>query len=226
MLHATQLNKNGTHEPVQCPDSQPRNPSQDTIYIDSEISQLRERVTHLETEVSILRQDLYRERQQANIDALTGIPNRRAYQTRLPQDRARCIRENKKLCLLIWDIDHFKSINDQYGHWMGDRVISCIANKISQRLRLSDFVARIGGEEFAVLLSDCSKESAIELADHLRQEIAQCNFELECDKVNATISCGIAELTPDESDATLFTRADKALYRAKRAGRNRICCAP
>ncbi|MES9854037.1 MAG: GGDEF domain-containing protein [Candidatus Thiodiazotropha sp. L084R] len=226
MLHATPLNKKETHQSWEEPESQPKPQTKDVIISNSELALLRERVTLLEAEVSILRQDLDSERQQANIDHLTGIPNRRAYQTRLLEERARCKRENKQLCLIIWDIDHFKSINDQFGHWIGDRVITCIANKISQRLRLSDFIARIGGEEFATLLPDCGKESAQQLAEQIRQEVAQCYIELETEIVKATISCGIAELAPNESDASLFTRADKALYQAKSAGRNRICSAP
>jgi diguanylate cyclase len=127
--------------------------------------------------------------------------------------------------LIVWDIDHFKSINDRYGHKIGDQVIACVARKISQRLRQSDFIARFGGEEFVALLSDCDAASARELAEGLRKEIAGCMVDLERGCVRTTVSCGIAELAPEEDDARLFARADEALYRAKRGGRNRVCIA-
>jgi diguanylate cyclase len=179
----------------------------------------------LETEILQLRQDLDRERHQANVDPLTGIPNRRAYQSRLQEELARCARENKSLCLIVWDIDHFKSINDRYGHEIGDGVLSCIARKISLRLRRTDFVARLGGEEFVALLPNCDIENARLLAEQLRQEIAQCHIESTQGLVNVTVSCGIAEYNPDDSESSLFARADAALYRAKGDGRNRVCIA-
>lgn len=225
MLLATQLKKNENTVLWKGAETQLKPLIKEAMNSDSEIRQLRERVTLLEAEMLRLRQDLDHERDQANNDPLTGIPNRRAYQHRLIEDRARCKRENKSLCLIVWDIDHFKSINDQYGHSVGDQVLSCIAHKIRQRIRKSDFVARIGGEEFATLLPDCDTENAVQLAEQLRQEIAQCNINLEQGKVSVTISCGIAELAPDECDTTLFARADKALYQAKGEGRNRICTA-
>jgi len=105
----------------------------------------------LESEVVKLRQELERERHHANIDALTGIPNRRAYQIHLRLGSARCRRENKPLSLIVLDIDNFKSINARYGHWMGDQILICIAGKIRHRLRKTDFVARYRGEEFVSL---------------------------------------------------------------------------
>ncbi len=184
---------------------------------------LGRRLMQLETEVLELRQALERERHCANIDALTGIANRRAYQRRLEEERALSRREHKRLSLVVWDIDRFKSINDRYGHKVGDQVIACVARKISQRLRKSDFIARFGGEEFVALLSDCDAVGARELAEGLRKEIAACSIEIEGFRVNVTVSCGIAELAQNEDDAKLFARADEALYRAKGAGRNRVC---
>ena len=170
-------------------------------------------------------QELIRERQHAYIDQLTGIPNRRAYQARLAEERRRTKREGKAMCLVIWDIDHFKSINDRYGHQMGDKVLACVAQKITQRLRGSDFTARFGGEEFVSLLPDCEIDDALQLTDQLRREIACCDQVSEQGLLEVTLSCGIAKLDPEESDRALFARADVALYRAKRQGRNRVCLA-
>ena len=190
-----------------------------------ELIQLRHRVAELESELELTRRELIRERYHANIDLLTNIPNRRAYQLRLQEERLRCQRENKPLCLAIWDIDHFKSINDRFGHQAGDRVLRCVAKQITSRLRRSDFTARIGGEEFATLLPDCDTSNAIRLAEQLRNKIDQCDFETELGSVQVTLSCGIAMLDPNESDEAFFAKADAALYKAKSAGRNRVCLA-
>ncbi len=192
---------------------------------EEEITQLQRRITELESELELIRKELIRERYHANIDLLTGIPNRRAYQIRLQQERLRCMRDRKSLCLAVWDIDLFKSINDRFGHQAGDRVLECVARQITQRLRRSDYTARIGGEEFASLLPDCSTSDAVRLAEELRTKIHYCDFETELGPVQITLSCGIALLDPNESDETLFARADTALYKAKASGRNRVCLA-
>ncbi len=192
---------------------------------EDEIIQLRHRIMELEGEIEQVRAELVRERYHANIDLLTGIPNRRAYQIRLQQERMRCMRDGKPLCLAVWDIDHFKSINDRFGHQTGDSVLQCVAKIITQRLRRSDFTARIGGEEFVSLLPDCDTTDAVQLAEQLREEIFQCDHETELGLVQVTLSCGIAKLDPSASDDTLFARADAALYRAKASGRNRVILA-
>ncbi len=190
-----------------------------------EAAELRKRILELEEELMQVYQELIRERQHAHIDLLTSIPNRRAYQTRLLEERQRTQRDAKPMCLVLWDIDRFKSINDRHGHQMGDKVLACVAKKISQRLRGSDFTARFGGEEFVSLLPDCELADARQLAEQLRREIACCDQISEQGLVEVTLSCGIAKLDPNESDRQLFARADAALYRAKRQGRNRVCLA-
>lgn len=190
-----------------------------------EIIQLRQRITELEDKLTQVRQDLAQERHYANIDLLTGIPNRRAYQERLRQELLRSNRDGNPFCLIIWDIDHFKSINDRYGHQTGDKVLACVAKKITQRLRKSDFTARFGGEEFVSLLPDCDTADTLRLVEQLRAEISHCDHVTEQGPVQITISCGIAEFDPNESDNTLFARADAALYQAKQQGRNRVCLA-
>jgi diguanylate cyclase len=198
---------------------------QDGIDREEEITGLRRRIEELENELMQVYRDLIHERKNANIDQLTGIPNRRAYQTRLQEERLRSQRENKPMCLLVWDIDHFKKINDRYGHQMGDKILSCVAKKITQRLRGSDFTARFGGEEFVSLLPDCDAENALQLAEQIRQEIGCCDQTSPQEPIPVTLSCGIAEVVAGESDRELFARADVALYRAKNEGRDRSCLA-
>ena len=144
---------------------------------------------------------------------------------RLQNERMRAQRDGKPMCLIIWDIDHFKSINDRFGHQTGDKVLACVAKKITHRLRGSDFTARFGGEEFVSLLHDCDIANALQLAEQLRQEISICDQVSEQGLVQVTLSCGIAEQDPEESNHELFARADVALYRAKSQGRNRACLA-
>lgn len=192
---------------------------------ETETARLWRHIMQLESEVLKLRQDLERERHKANIDALTGIANRRAYRQRLSLERARARREQKPLSLVVWDIDHFKTINDRFGHQVGDQVLVCIAQKINRRLRGTDFVARIGGEEFVSLLADCDGDNARRLAAQLCRDIAADCLPTEPGPVRVTLSCGIAEVRAQESESELFARADSALYRAKREGRNRVCVA-
>jgi len=208
------INKNNQYIPTESDPTQ-----------EQETMQLRQRVTELESEIKLMRKELIQERHHANIDQLTGIPNRRAYQIRLQQERLRCMRDGKPLCLAVWDIDHFKSINDRFGHQTGDKVLQCVAKKITNRLRRSDFSARVGGEEFISLLPDCDTSDAAHLAEQLRKEIFLCDHITEQCKVKVTLSCGIAKLDPNESDDTLFARADAALYQSKASGRNRVSLA-
>ncbi len=221
MLNTTQIlgidiNENDSYECT---------PPQRDMKHGEELMQLRQRVQELESEINLVRKELMRERYHANIDLLTGIPNRRAYQIRLQQERLRCMQDGKPLCLAVWDIDHFKSINDRFGHQAGDRVLQCVAAKITDRLRRSDFTARYGGEEFVSLLPDCDSADAVRLAEKLRQAISHCDHATDLGQVQVTLSCGIAILDPNESDSALFARADAAMYRAKTGGRNRVCLA-
>lgn len=198
---------------------------QDNLEQGNEIKQLRQRITELEDELASAHEELIRERYHANIDLLTGIPNRRSYQIHLQQERLRCMRDGNPLCLAVWDIDHFKTINDRFGHQAGDKVLQCVARQITHHLRRSDFTARIGGEEFASLLPDCDTGDALRLAEELRNKIHHCNFATELGPIQVTLSCGIAQLDPNENDDALFARADSALYKAKSDGRNQVSLA-
>jgi diguanylate cyclase (GGDEF)-like protein len=119
------------------------------------------------------------------------------------------------------DIDHFKKVNDTYGHPMGDRVIKSLALFLKQRLRKTDHIGRYGGEEFAVVLPDTNAEAAFKVLDDIRRRFAEIRYPAQPHDLSCTFSCGIAELGPDMEIKLLSSQADQALYVAKNGGRNR-----
>jgi diguanylate cyclase len=124
----------------------------------------------------------------------------------------------------LWDIDSFKVINDSYGHRAGDRVLQTVAGCFKAALRSGDFVARIGGEEFAVLLSGIGLSEAVNIANEVRTAVEGLRFHFRGAPVRVTVSCGVTELNPDDASEAAFDRADAALYRAKNGGKN-LCVA-
>ena len=128
------------------------------------------------------------------------------------------------MVMLLWDIDSFKVINDSYGHRAGDRVLQAVAACFKTALRGGDFVARIGGEEFAVLLSGVGLSEAVNIANQVRTAVEGLRFHFRGAPVRVTVSCGITELNPDDAPDAAFDRADAALYRAKNSGKN-LCVA-
>lgn len=159
----------------------------------------------------------------AHTDALTALYNRRAYDQELTREWRRVQRNGAALSVLLIDADHFKSINDQHGHAVGDRVLQALAALIQRSAREIDVAARIGGEEFAVLLSDTGATSALNVAERIRSQIAQSDT---MPVTGVTVSIGVATLAAEESAASLQHRADQALYMAKSQGRNRVVSAP
>lgn len=159
----------------------------------------------------------------AHTDALTALYNRRAYDQELAREWRRVQRNGAALSVLLIDADHFKSINDQHGHAVGDRVLQALAALIQRSAREIDVTARIGGEEFAVLLSDTGATSALNVAERIRSQIAQSDT---MPVTGVTVSIGVATLAAEESAASLQHRADQALYMAKSQGRNRVVLAP
>ncbi len=147
----------------------------------------------------------------ARTDPLTSLPNRRVWQEQLPRELARAERDEEPVCIAIVDLDHFKRFNDAHGHQEGDRLLAEAAAAWREELREVDLLARLGGEEFAVLLPRCGIAEAIEVIDRLR----------DATPADQTCSAGIAEWDGYEPPPALFARADDALYAAKEAGRNR-----
>lgn len=165
--------------------------------------------------------DLLDARRDALHDALTGLANRRYAGERIEAARAHAIRHGESLSLLMLDIDHFKQVNDRWGHANGDRVLAELANVLRDSLRAGDMAARVGGEEFLVLLPGDDLEQARDAAERIRARVAALRIALPGEMIATTVSIGIATLTAAESVGQLLGRGDIALYAAKRAGRNR-----
>ena len=182
---------------------------------------LSEHSRQMEQEAQQLSVKLEEQRQQALIDPLTGLANRAAWNERSVLEHAN-LQAHNSLLLSIIDIDHFKRINDNYGHLAGDKVLKIIASELQKRLRKTDFIARFGGEEYAVLMPDTPLEEGCELINTLRLAIAACPFNFKGEPVSVTLSAGVGKIAADESLDQAFDRVDQALYAAKKAGRNRI----
>lgn len=153
-------------------------------------------------------------------DPLTGVYNRNVMEATLRRETCLARRHKTRLSLVILDIDGLKSINDEYGHETGDNLIKAVADCVLQSLRESDILSRFGGDEFAILLSSTTRRGAIVLAEHIRKNVEGIVCMFGKHAIMATVSMGVASLSSKDSDKTLFSRTDAALYRAKRAGRN------
>ncbi|MGY2176973.1 MULTISPECIES: GGDEF domain-containing protein [Pseudomonas] len=183
---------------------------------------LAERVANMEQEAQGYREHLEVQRQKALIDPLTGLPNRAAWSERLDQEVNTWHQRGNNLSLAMLDLDHFKRINDGYGHLAGDKVLKIIANVLRKRLRSTDFIARFGGEEFVLLMPNSSLTDALAAGEVLRAAIEACPFHFKGEPVTITVSMGVAQFQPGERSDLALKRADEALYRAKAAGRNQV----
>jgi diguanylate cyclase (GGDEF)-like protein len=158
-------------------------------------------------------------------DSLTGLLNHTAIKDQLDGEVAWAIREKKPLSFAMVDIDHFKLVNDSYGHPVGDRVIKSLSRLLKQRLRTSDLVGRYGGEEFAVVLVNADGPTAMKVLDTIRDDFSQLRHLAEGKEFPVTFSCGIADVSQFPDATKLSDAADKALYKAKHAGRNQVMLA-
>ena len=158
-------------------------------------------------------------------DPLTGINNRAAFNSSFNREIEIARRHGTDLTLLVLDIDHFKQINDDYGHLAGDHVLKEIATRANNCIRGSDMLFRYGGEEFTILLSNTDQTGARLLAERIRHCICDRTIDLEDISIDCTISIGIASLQADDMNFSLFDRADKALYQAKQTGRDKVVIA-
>jgi len=161
--------------------------------------------------------------QRTILDTLTGLHNRRYFLDMLDREIARFDRHSRAFSVAILDIDHFKPINDALGHIGGDDILRDLGRLLRQRVRRNDIAARIGGEEFALLLPETPLEQGAELAEHLRRAVAEHPFRGEDKPVAMTVSAGVAEwVKAMHSASDILRAADRALYEAKGAGRNRV----
>jgi diguanylate cyclase (GGDEF)-like protein len=158
------------------------------------------------------------------MDGLTQIYNKRYLYEALEREMIRGRRHERELSILMFDIDHFKRINDVHGHLAGDYVLKEVARVVTARIRRDEVFARYGGEEFAIILPETSLQGAVQLGETLRQKVADHQFVFQADSIKVTISLGAALLVEaDKAASDLIKRADEKLYQAKRSGRNRIC---
>ncbi|MCO7596099.1 MULTISPECIES: GGDEF domain-containing protein [Pseudomonas] len=183
---------------------------------------LAERVAHMEQEALGYRDHLEEQRQKALIDPLTGLPNRAAWTERVEREVQAWQEQGGHLSMAILDLDHFKRINDSYGHLAGDKVLKIVADQLRKRLRGQDFIARFGGEEFVLLLPQTSLADGGEMAEALRAAVEACPFHFKGQRVVITTSIGLSAFRSGERGDQVLKRADAALYRAKELGRNRV----
>lgn len=157
-------------------------------------------------------------------DELTGLFNRRYLSTRLEQEIAKARRFGIELSIIMLDIDHFKSVNDTYGHQIGDEVLRSVCVLVSQVVRASDIAVRYGGEEVLIVLTSTNTEGALNLAERLRSNIDALRIHIgSMETIRVSASIGVASLTNGDDADSVVKRADEALYSAKRQGRNRVC---
>ncbi|GAB2993091.1 GGDEF domain-containing protein [Psychrosphaera aestuarii] len=174
------------------------------------------------------RTDYYRnkwleEKVRNGIDTLTGLPNRGAYDNRIQEEYQRWLRQPQPLTIAVIDIDHFKKINDNYGHSVGDKTLKIVANTLQKNLRKTDFLARYGGEEFVVIMINSDPNKVAGPLEKLRMAVEKIPFKVKDTPLNITISIGFTAFLAADNVHTAFDRADKALYEAKHSGRNKVC---
>jgi diguanylate cyclase (GGDEF)-like protein len=187
--------------------------------IGRQFSSLRSRLSEQNLRLS---ESLQCIQQLASHDDLTGVLNRRAFMELLAAERSRALRTGHPFCVALIDIDHFKQVNDRFGHLMGDTVLKAFCGAATAGIRTSDRLARFGGEEFILLLVPViGVEAGVVAAERVRQAVEVHDWNRIASGLTLTMSAGVAEFNSSESIEGLIARADKALYAAKAAGRNR-----
>lgn len=201
----------------------------DTHKMRSAVVDLQGNLAHSREEIETLKRELEHARVEALADPLTGALNRRGFDMQFSRLLAESETSNGEISLIMLDIDHFKKINDTHGHLFGDKVIRGVAEVLKANVKGRDAIARLGGEEFGVLLPETSLSGAKVLADKIRQMVEKGRIRRQDGKDEIggiTISLGVAELNRDEDTAAFLNRADMALYFSKENGRNRVSIAP
>jgi diguanylate cyclase len=188
---------------------------------------LEERLTLSKSEISNLQQSLEAIRAESLTDPLTGLGNRKYFDRMIEMEVQNAQAAGEPLSLLMFDIDHFKSFNDSYGHLTGDQVLRLVGLSLKQTIKGRDITARYGGEEFTVVLPNTALRQALTVADHIRRAVmAKELIKKSTGEIlgRVTISVGVSMLKPGDDTDSLIERADACLYAAKRNGRNRVVC--
>lgn len=191
--------------------------------IDTVLQDMEAKLANLEQRTEYYRKKWLEEIARADIDALTSLPNRGAYDKRFNEEFKRWLRHPDPLCIAVIDVDHFKKINDKYGHSVGDKTLQIVAKTLRKSLRETDFLARYGGEEFVCLMINTDAKEMLTPLEKLRNAVSSIPFKVKNDRLNITVSIGVTMLLATDNVHTAFDRADKALYQAKNSGRNQIC---
>lgn len=189
--------------------------------VNEEVRAMTERMQALEQQTQDLQARLEEQRRKAQTDALTGLPNRMAFDTRAELELARWRRYRRPLVVAVADVDFFKRVNDDFGHKAGDKLLRIVARLLQGETRETDFVARYGGEEFVVLMPETDAPAAHIALEKLRVAVQECGVHFNDRPLNITISIGYTLLQEGDTPDTVFDRADQALYQAKEQGRNR-----
>lgn len=200
---------------------QHQNTDQAQQHLAQQLETLGAKIKTMEMEAEKNRTSLEAQRKKALQDALTELPNREAYNERASVEVQRWQRYGRPLSVAVFDIDHFKRINDSFGHQAGDRVIKVIGRSIAKRLREVDFFCRYGGEEFVALMPETDSQTAVAVLEKVREAIANAAFNYKEQPLTITVSIGVTEFKTSDTLDTAFERADQALYAAKSGGRNR-----
>jgi diguanylate cyclase (GGDEF)-like protein len=191
--------------------------------LNEEMDSLNQNLSRMKKEVDQVHEKRKALEKEVLIDSLTGVANRRALKERLKNETYRYQRYNQVFSLLVFDLDRFKSINDQYGHWAGDRCLKEIVKRIKPMLRETDLIGRWGGDEFLMIFPATCLESAVTVAERLRKMIQNTRFVYQKQEIGLTISIGVTQIKEaDQTIEMVFNRADKAMYRSKKAGGNTV----
>ena len=191
----------------------------------SRASQLEKNFVEASQELAVIRASLDDAEKRARTDGLTGLPNRHALEDFFHNAQAAAVENRRPLSILLMDVDHFKRFNDQYGHGVGDEVLRLIANFLRERIRDQDLPVRYGGEELMAVLPESDLGACATFGESIRKSISECKITRRStgqELAGITVSIGVAQWRPGESMADLIERCDRALYRAKRSGRNRV----
>ena len=184
------------------------------------------RMKHLERQIEQYKRQLAEQKFKSLQDALTKLPNRAAFEERLEVEFERWTRYKEPLCIAVADIDHFKRINDNFGHIAGDKTLQVLASMLRKSVKSSDFVCRYGGEEFVIIFPQTQLKDAVQRLEAAREKISHIPFKFKNDDIRITVSIGVAQfLQSSDTVVTVFEAADKALYEAKRRGRDQILTA-
>lgn len=197
------------------------NEQQRDEHYQKQVKQLKSKLTESEQNAEEIKNLLSYQKYKINHDSLTSLPNRESYDEYIIEALQRWKDNGKILSLAVGDIDHFKFINDTFGHLAGDKVLKKVASIFKASMRDLDYIARYGGEEFVFIFEDTTSKAALSIIEKLRKSVEDCQFVYRDNKVDVSVSFGLTTIVQGDNIESLFIRADSALYKAKDAGRNR-----